>query len=117
MKIQDQSNSALKNLIATGHLPFKSLESLSNIALSQNLIDAAYAKKVSYYRDQVTYSPKVFIPLTFLCRDVCHYCTFAQTPKKVKSPYLSIEEVISLAKDGEAHGCHEALFTLGDKPE
>ena len=117
MKIQDQSNSALKNLIATGHLPFKSLESLSNIALSQNLIDAAYLKKVSYYRDQVTYSPKVFIPLTFLCRDVCHYCTFAQTPKKVKSPYLSIEEVISLAKDGEAHGCHEALFTLGDKPE
>ena len=53
----------------------------------------------------------MFIPLTFLCRDVCHYCTFAQTPKKVESPYLSIDQVISIAKEGEAHGCYEALFT------
>ena len=117
MKIQEQSNLPLKNLISTQNIDVCDLEKLSNIALSQNLIDAAYAKKVSYYRDQVTYSPKVFIPLTFLCRDVCHYCTFAQTPKKVKSPYLSIEEVISIAKEGEVQGCHEALFTLGDKPE
>ena len=117
MNIQEQSNLSLKNLISTQQVDACDLERLSNIALSQNLIDAAFEKKFLHYGNHVTYSPKVFIPLTFLCRDVCHYCTFAQTPKKVKSPYLSIEQVISIAKEGEAHGCHEALFTLGDKPE
>lgn len=66
---------------------------------------------------RVSYSPKVFIPLTQLCRDVCHYCTFAQTPKKLDSPYLSPEQVLAIARAGSAAGCHEALFTLGDKPE
>ena len=65
----------------------------------------------------VTYSPKVFIPLTQLCRDVCHYCTFARTPKRVSSPYLDTEAVLNIARAGVAAGCHEALFTLGDKPE
>ncbi len=65
----------------------------------------------------VTWSPKVFIPLTQLCRDVCHYCTFAQTPKNLCSPYLHREEVLRIAREGKAAGCHEALFTLGDKPE
>lgn len=65
----------------------------------------------------VTYSRKVFIPLTRLCRDVCHYCTFATTPKKVESPYLSVDEVLELCRQGAAMGCQEALLTLGEKPE
>ena len=65
----------------------------------------------------VTYSPKVFIPLTKLCRDVCHYCTFAQPPRRGEGAYMSIDEILSLARAGAAAGCREALFTLGDKPE
>ena len=65
----------------------------------------------------VTYSPKVFIPLTKLCRDVCHYCTFAQPPRRGERAYLSIDEVLDIARAGAAVGCREALFTLGDKPE
>ena len=65
----------------------------------------------------VTYSPKVFIPLTKLCRDVCHYCTFARPPRRGERAYLTIEEVLEIARAGEAAGCREALFTLGDKPE
>jgi FO synthase len=65
----------------------------------------------------VTYSPKVFIPLTKLCRDVCHYCTFAQPPRKGERAYMSADEVLAVARAGARAGCHEALFTLGDKPE
>ena len=65
----------------------------------------------------VTYSRKVFIPLTHLCRDVCHYCTFAQTPKRIDAAYMSIEKVLEIARQGKALGCKEALFTLGEKPE
>ena len=65
----------------------------------------------------VTYSPKVFIPLTKLCRDVCHYCTFAAPPKRGERAYLTADEVLSIARAGAEAGCKEALFTLGDKPE
>jgi 7,8-didemethyl-8-hydroxy-5-deazariboflavin synthase CofG subunit len=65
----------------------------------------------------VTYSRKVFIPLTELCRDVCHYCTYAKTPRRLRNVYLSPEQVLDIARAGQAAGCHEALFTLGDKPE
>ena len=65
----------------------------------------------------VTYSPKVFIPLTKLCRDVCHYCTFAAPPRRGERAYLTIDEVVEIAAAGAAAGCREALFTLGDKPE
>jgi FO synthase len=65
----------------------------------------------------VTYSRKVFLPLTQLCRDVCHYCTFAKTPKQLAAPYMSVDEVISVAAEGRKRGCKEALFTLGEKPE
>jgi FO synthase len=65
----------------------------------------------------VTYSRKVFIPLTTLCRDVCHYCTFAKTPKRAEAPYLTREQVLAIARAGVAAGCREALFTLGDRPE
>ena len=65
----------------------------------------------------VTYSPKVFIPLTKLCRDVCHYCTFARPPRRGERAYLTLEKVLEIARAGAAAGCREALFTLGDKPE
>jgi FO synthase len=65
----------------------------------------------------VTYSPKVFIPLTKLCRDVCHYCTFARPPRRGERAYMTVEEVLEVARTGERAGCREALFTLGDKPE
>jgi len=65
----------------------------------------------------ITYSRKVFIPLTRLCRDVCHYCTFAERPRAGRAAYLSPEEVLAIARAGEDAGCTEALFTLGDKPE
>ncbi|CAN0167222.1 unnamed protein product, partial [Discosporangium mesarthrocarpum] len=67
--------------------------------------------------DVVTYSPKVFIPLTKLCRDVCHYCTFAHPPVAGERAFLSAEEVLTIARAGASAGCAEALFTLGDKPE
>lgn len=65
----------------------------------------------------VTYSPKVFIPLTTLCRDVCGYCTFARPPRRGERAYLSEDEVLAIARAGAAAGCTEALFTLGDRPE
>jgi FO synthase len=65
----------------------------------------------------ITYSRKVFIPLTRLCRDRCGYCTFATVPGRLDSPYLSPDEVLAIARDGAALGCKEALFTLGDRPE
>ena len=69
----------------------------------------------------VTYSRKVFIPLTRLCRDRCHYCTFVTVPGKLRAPgtalYLSPDEVLEIARAGAALGCKEALFTLGDRPE
>jgi FO synthase len=65
----------------------------------------------------ITYSKKVFIPLTRLCRDRCHYCTFATTPKRVAAPFLSMDEVLAIAHAGAALGCKEALITLGDRPE
>ena len=65
----------------------------------------------------VTYSPKVFVPLTKLCRDVCGYCTFAQPPRRGDRAFMSEDEVLEVARAGAAAGCREALFTLGDRPE
>jgi FO synthase len=65
----------------------------------------------------VTYSRKVFIPLTRLCRDRCHYCTFVSVPHRLPAAYLEREEVLEIARQGAAAGCKEALFTLGDRPE
>src|SRR5438067_7385020 len=65
----------------------------------------------------VTYSPKVFIPLTKLCRDVCHYCTFARPPRRGERAFMTIDDVLAVARAGASAGCREALFTLGDKPE
>ncbi|MGW4946728.1 bifunctional FO biosynthesis protein CofGH [Actinoplanes sp. NPDC004185] len=65
----------------------------------------------------VTYSKKVFIPLTRLCRDRCHYCTFATVPHRLPAAFLERDEVLAIAREGAAQGCKEALFTLGDRPE
>lgn len=66
---------------------------------------------------RITYSPKVFIPLTRLCRDRCGYCTFATAPAHLPVPYLTPDEVLAIARRGAEAGCHEALFTLGEQPE
>jgi FO synthase len=77
----------------------------------------AAALTLAGHGDRVSFSKKVFIPLTQLCRDVCHYCTFAETPRRRGSAYLSPAAVLAIAQAGQAAGCKEALFTLGDKPE
>ena len=81
------------------------------------LMEAARVVRDRRSGSVVTYSPKVFIPLTELCRDVCRYCTFAKTPGGVRAPYLTVDEVIGIARQGAEAGCTEALFTLGDQPE
>ncbi len=83
----------------------------------EELAREAVAIARATYGSVVTYSPKVFIPLTKLCRDRCGYCTFAQAPAHVESPYLALDEVMTIAEAGQRAGCSEALFTLGERPE
>lgn len=83
----------------------------------ESLCLRAAAKRDAGHGRLVSHSKKVFIPLTQLCRDVCHYCTFAKAPRKLDAPYLSAGQVLEIARAGKAAGCKEALFTLGDKPE
>lgn len=90
---------------------------LADDAETGALLDVAARLRDEGHGNLITYSKKVFIPLTQLCRDVCHYCTFAQTPKHVVSPYLSIDQVLDTARRGAELGCKEALFTLGERPE
>jgi len=82
-----------------------------------DIMRAAAAHRDHLWGTRVTYSPKVFIPLTMLCRDACGYCTFAQPPARLDAPYLSPDEVLKIARNGARAGCHEALFTLGEAPE
>lgn len=89
---------------------------LTDAPLAELLRDARKVRDLQFGA-RITYSPKVFIPLTMLCRDKCGYCTFAQPPARLEHPYLSPEQVLSIAKQGAKHGCHEALFTLGERPE
>jgi FO synthase len=81
------------------------------------LIAAAAHVRDQAHGSRITFSPKVFIPLTMLCRDRCGYCTFAKAPARLESPYLPLDEVLHIARAGKAAGCHEALFTLGEAPE
>jgi FO synthase len=83
----------------------------------EELMSEARSIRDQAFGVRVTYSPKVFIPLTMLCRDRCGYCTFAQPPARLESPYLSPAQVRALAIAGARVGCHEALFTLGEAPE
>ena len=93
-----------------------SLRDLAAMPLD-DLMAAARQVRDRTHGTRVTYSPKVFIPLTMLCRDTCGYCTFAQPPARLESPYMTPEEVLAVARQGARQGCHEALFTLGERPE
>jgi FO synthase len=89
---------------------------LLNRELSE-LMDEAARRRDLRAGTRVTYSPKVFIPLTMLCRDRCGYCTFAQPPARLEAPFMAPDEVLAVAAAGAEAGCHEALFTLGEGPE
>ena len=82
-----------------------------------DLMQRAAAVRDDAFGTRMTFSPKVFIPLTMLCRDRCGYCTFAKAPAHLASPYLELDEVLAIARAGRDAGCHEALFTLGEGPE
>jgi FO synthase len=93
---------------------------LADLPLAEGLdelLAAARRVREAEHGIRVTYSPKVFIPLTMLCRDVCHYCTFARPPRRGERAYLTVDEAIAIARKGAEARCREALFTLGDKPE
>src|SRR5271155_4963254 len=98
----------LASMLSDADLLLTPLDDLT--ALARAVRDGAHGRRV-------TFSPKVFIPLTMLCRDRCGYCTFAKAPARVTAPYLLPEEVLAIAEAGRAAGCHEALFTLGERPE
>src|SRR5437868_1415946 len=81
------------------------------------LVDEAGRLRDLGHGNRVTYSPKVFVPLTMLCRDRCGYCTFAKAPARVAAPYLTADDVLAIARRGAELGCWEALLTLGEAPE
>ena len=84
---------------------------------SAPLLEAAATLRDQGFGGVVTYSKKVFIPLTHLCRDICHYCVFASPPRRGEAAYMTREQMLEQARAAAAAGCKEALFTLGDKPE
>jgi 7,8-didemethyl-8-hydroxy-5-deazariboflavin synthase CofH subunit/7,8-didemethyl-8-hydroxy-5-deazariboflavin synthase CofG subunit len=86
-------------------------------APARELVAAAARVRDAGHGDRITFSPKVFIPLTMLCRDRCGYCTFAKPPARLEAPFLDLDEVLAIAQRGADLGCHEALFTLGEEPE
>src|SRR4029079_7649728 len=94
-------------------------------AEARGLVDVPVAEVVTRagllrdhgHGNRITFSPKVFIPLTMLCRDRCGYCTFAKPPARLDSPYLELDDVLATARAGRAAACREALFTLGEAPE
>ena len=105
------------NRIITEYKPEEICLFGSNNSSFQELLETASHIRDIGFGKTITYSKKIFIPLTYLCRDVCHYCTFAKTPKKIVAPYMPLDEVFTLAERGRELGCKEALFTLGEKPE
>ncbi|SCW66066.1 FO synthase subunit 1 /FO synthase subunit 2 [Sphingobium faniae] len=83
----------------------------------KELVARATALRDQGFGQIITYSRKVFLPLTQLCRDTCHYCTFAKAPRRIAHPFMSVEEVLKVVREGAELGCKEALFTLGERPE
>ena len=109
---------ALKRRLLAGELPSRQEALvLAKSDATAELMDMAGTLRDQGHGDVITYSRKVFIPLTKLCRDVCHYCTFAQTPRKLEQVFMPVDEVLQLCREGARMGCQEALFTLGEKPE
>ena len=112
--------SSLQNIldVAGRGTPLSVAEALSLEAAPVGaLMEVAEVLTCEGFGRTLSYSRKVFIPLTQLCRDVCHYCTFAKAPRTLKQAYLSVDEAVAIARAGAKAGCKEALFTLGDKPE
>lgn len=100
-----------------GRLSVATARALAELGPQPGLLPVAAGLRDDGFGALVTYSRKLFIPLTHLCRDVCHYCTFAKTPKRIEQAYLSEEQVLESARSAAAVGCKEALFTLGERPE
>ena len=92
------------------------VDHLMSAPLDQLLAEARAVRDAAH-GTRITFSPKVFIPLTMLCRDKCGYCTFAQPPARLEKPYMTADEILVIARQGARTGCHEALFTLGERPE
>jgi FO synthase len=92
------------------------VQDLTSVPTAELMAEAARLRDAAHGA-RVTFSPKVFIPLTMLCRDKCGYCTFAKPPAHLVSPFLELDDVLVIARRGAELGCHEALFTLGEAPE
>ena len=116
--VRSKNKGSLLADIKDGYSPSRDdiVELTKTAALSDLMRVAAHVRDRHHGR-LITYSRKVFLPLTHLCRDVCHYCTFAVPPSRAKSPFMSIEKVLETARRAHELGCKEALFTLGEKPE
>jgi len=111
------SDEILARLEAGRRLAAAEALELADCSDPRPLMQAAAILRDEAHGGLVSYSRKVFIPLTQLCRDVCHYCTFAHPPRRGEPVYLSVDQILDIARAGARAGCHEALFTLGDKPE
>jgi len=112
----EQSRFDARSVVADQPLAAGLVEDLLSAPLDE-LMARARAVRDAAHGTRITYSPKVFIPLTMLCRDKCGYCTFAQPPARLEKPYLDPDDVLAIARQGARTGCHEALFTLGERPE
>ncbi len=116
MKAPEPTN-VLANVLRGAFLADTEAQSLEHISDLPLLLNVASVLRDQVHLNRISYSRKVFIPLTQLCRDVCHYCTFAQPPRQGQRAYLTRDEILQIARAGVDAGCKEALFTLGDKPE
>lgn len=113
----DSIQQLLKNARSGTVLGAQEIERVASEAPLSDLMSCAESLTLQGHGRRIGYSRKVFIPLTRLCRNQCGYCTFATSPKKVPSAYLSADEVLDIARAGAKAGCREALFTLGERPE
>lgn len=113
----DFSHPLLTHAHAGGALSASDIHALGADAALEELMQCAEDMTLKGHGRLLSYSRKVFIPLTRLCRNRCGYCTFATAPKKLPSPYLSPDQVLDIARAGASTGCREALFTLGERPE
>lgn len=107
----------LVSLLRRSDISYREVMTLVGEVALDDLMHLASSSRDEAHGYKISYSRKVFIPLTQLCRDVCHYCTFAHAPRKGQRAYLTVDEVLAIARAGRDAGCKEALFTLGDKPE
>lgn len=106
-----------ERVLEGGRIDDSDILSLADCNDLEALVASARAVRDHGHGDLVTVSRKVFIPLTHLCRDVCHYCTFAKAPRNAGAAFMAVDDVLEIARRGAKAGCDEALFTLGDKPE